>query len=200
MILSARTQLGPYTLLSPIGAGGMGEVWKALDTRLDRIVAIKRLNPEHRKRFEQEAKIIASLNHPNICQLYDVGADYLVMEYIEGKPLRGPLDVEEAQRLAMQIASALSEAHRRGILHRDLKPANIMITSHGSAKLLDFGLAIPAKTEDSNVTRNTMAGGIVGTAAYLSSEQAEGRELDERSDIFSFGAVLYEMLSGNQAF
>jgi serine/threonine-protein kinase len=193
-------QLGPYTLLSPIGAGGMGEVWKARDTRLDRIVAVKRLNPEHRKRFEQEAKLIAALNHPNICQLYDVGPDYLVMEYIEGKPLSGPLAVDDAQRLGMQIAAALIEAHRRGILHRDLKPANIMITLGGTAKLLDFGLAIPTKTEDANLTRNTMAGAIVGTAAYLSPEQAEGREIDERSDIFSFGAVLYEMLSGSQAF
>src|SRR5262245_45764516 len=178
MMLSAGTQLGPYTLLSPIGAGGMGEVWKARDTRLDRMVAVKRLNPEHNKRFEQEAKIIAALNHPNICQLYDIGPDYLVMEYIEGKPLSGPLAVEEAQRLAVQIAAALSEAHRRGILHRDLKPANIMITLDGTAKLLDFGLAIPANAEDSNLTRNTMEGMVVGTAAYLSPEQAEGRELD----------------------
>ena len=200
MTLAVGTQLGPYTLLSPIGAGGMGEVWKARDTRLDRVVALKRLNPEHSKRFVQEAKTIAALNHPHVCQLYDVGPDYLVMEYIDGSPLRGPLAVEEAQRLAIQIAAALSEAHRRGILHRDLKPSNVMITLDGVAKLLDFGLAISAKAEDANVTRNTMAGSVVGTPAYLSPEQAEGRELDQRSDIFSFGAVLYEMLSGNQAF
>ena len=197
---TAGAQLGPYTLLSLIGAGGMGEVWKGRDTRLDRIVAVKRLNPEHHKRFEQEAKTIAALNHPHICQLYDVGPDYLVMEYIEGRSLRGPLPVEEAQRLAIQIAAALNEAHRRGILHRDLKPANIMVTREGTAKLLDFGLAIPAKSENSDVTRNTIAGAIAGTPAYLSPEQAEGRALDERSDIFSFGAVLYEMLSGNPAF
>jgi hypothetical protein len=117
MTLAVGTQLGPYTLLSPIGAGGMGEVWKARDTRLDRVVALKRLNPEHSKRFVQEAKTIAALNHPHVCQLYDVGPDYLVMEYIDGSPLRGRLAVEEAQRLAIQIAAALSEAHRRGILH-----------------------------------------------------------------------------------
>jgi serine/threonine protein kinase len=174
-----------HTPLADWGRRYGREVWKARDTRLDRIVAVKRLNPEHNKRFEQEAKIIAALNHPNICQLYDVGPDYLVMEYIDGKPLSGPLTVEEVQRLATQIAAALSEAHRRGILYRDLKPANIMITLDGTAKLLDFGLAIPAKTEDSNLTRNTMAGAVVGTAAYLSPEQAEGRELDERSDIFN---------------
>src|SRR5215471_7296951 len=146
MILSARTQLGPYTLLSPIGAGGMGEVWKALDTRLDRIVAVKRLNPEHSKRFEQEAKIIAALNHPNICRLYDVGPDYLVMEYIEGRTLaeriqRGALPVSEALGIARQIAEALEAAHENGKTHRDLKPANIKITPEGVVKLLDFGLA-----------------------------------------------------------
>lgn len=153
MILSAGTQLGPYVLLSPIGAGGMGEVWKARDTRLDRIVAVKRLNPEHSKRFDQEAKIIAALNHPHICRLYDVGPDYLVMEYIEGKPLSGPLAVEEAQRLATQIAAALCEAHRRGILHRDMKPANIMITVDGTAKLLDFGFRPKPKIQTSLETR-----------------------------------------------
>jgi serine/threonine protein kinase len=135
------TQIGPYALLAPIGAGGMGEVWKARDTRLARVVAIKRLKAAHTARFEQEARAIAALNHPHICQLYDVGPGYLVMEYIEGSPLSGPLAPEESMRLAIQIASALEEAHSRGILHRDLKPANILVTPKGSAKLLDFGLA-----------------------------------------------------------
>src|SRR5271157_4522250 len=133
--------LGPYVLLGPIGAGGMGEVWKARDTRLDRIVAIKRLQGQHSARFEQEARAIAALNHPHICQIHDIGPDYLVMEYVEGKPLAGPLRVEEAVKLALQIAAALEEAHARGILHRDLKPANILVTHKGAAKLLDFGLA-----------------------------------------------------------
>jgi len=134
-------QLGPYVLMCPIGAGGMGEVWKARDTRLDRIVALKRLTGQHTSRFEQEARAIAALNHPNICTLHDIGPDYLVMEYVEGKPLQGPLPMEEAVRLAIQITGALEEAHARGILHRDLKPANILVTSKGATKLLDFGLA-----------------------------------------------------------
>src|SRR5712692_255323 len=121
-------QLGPYVLVSPIGAGGMGEVWKARDTRLDRIVAVKRLKGEHSARFEQEARAIAALNHPHICQIHDIGPDYLVLEYLEGEPLRGPVPPAEAVRLALQIASALEEAHRKGIFHRDLKPANIMVT------------------------------------------------------------------------
>src|ERR1700720_604431 len=139
MALSAGDKLGPYEILAPIGSGGMGEVWKARDTRLDRIVAIKRLKGQHTARFEQEAHAIAALNHPHICQIYDVGPDYLVMEYVEGKPLSGPLRMEEAVRLALQIAGALEEAHGRGVLHRDLKPANILVTVKGSAKLLDFG-------------------------------------------------------------
>src|SRR5213596_141842 len=136
-----NTQLGPYVLIEPVGAGGMGEVWKARDTRLNRTVAIKRVKEEHRKRFEQEARAIAALNHPHICQLYDVGVDYLVMEYVEGAPVKGPLPAEEAIRLAVQIASALEEAHSRGIIHRDLKPGNILVNAKGAAKLLDFGLA-----------------------------------------------------------
>ena len=141
MPLQPGDKLGPYEILAPIGAGGMGEVYKARDPRLNRIVAIKRLKGQHTARFEQEAHAIAALNHPNICQIYDIGPDYLVMEYVEGKPLSGPVRVEEALKLAVQIASAMEEAHSKGILHRDLKPANILVTGKGSTKVLDFGLA-----------------------------------------------------------
>jgi TolB-like protein len=174
----------------------MGQVWKARDSRLDRTVAIKRLKGEHNARFEHEARAVAALNHPHICQIYDVGQDYLVLEYIEGTPLRGPLDVEEAQRLGSQIVDALEQAHARGILHRDLKPANILVTANG-VKLLDFGLAKLVAHAD--VTR-TEVGTVMGTAPYMSPEQARGMPVDARSDIFSFGAVLYELLSGSRAF
>jgi eukaryotic-like serine/threonine-protein kinase len=177
----------------------MGEVYKARDTRLNRIVAIKSLKGHHTARFEQEARAIAALNHPYICQIYDVGADYLVMEFVEGEPLRGPLRVEEAVTLARQIVAALAEAHAKGILHRDLKPSNILVTTKGAAKLLDFGLAKLMTKSETDVTMTT-EGTILGTAAYMAPEQAEGRALDECSDVFSFGAVLYEMLSGNRAF
>src|SRR5579863_673294 len=192
------TQIGPYLLVSAIGAGGMGEVWKARDTRLDRIVAIKRLKGQHTARFEQEARAIAALNHPNICVLYDIGPDYLVMEYIDGLPLRGPLPLEDALRFATQITEALGVAHSKGILHRDLKPGNILIAG-SAAKLLDFGLAKLMANSDPDATK-TVEGAILGTAAYMSPEQARGEPLDERSDVFSFGAVLYEMLSGARAF
>ncbi len=192
---TAGAPLGPYVLLGPIGAGGMGEVWKARDTRLNRIVAVKRLKGQHSARFEQEARAIAALNHPHICQIHDIGPDYLVLEYIEGHALRGPQPVEEAVRLAMQIAEALDVAHRKGVVHRDLKPANIMVTSEGSVKLLDFGLAKLASDADAT---QTMA--VMGTPAYMSPEQAEGKPADQRSDVFSFGAVLYEVLSGRRPF
>ncbi|MET0213450.1 MAG: protein kinase, partial [Vicinamibacterales bacterium] len=198
MALSAGTRFGPYEILAPLGVGGMGEVWKARDTRLDRLVALKKLSAEHSARFEQEARAIAALNHPNICQIYDVGSDYLVLEYIEGAPLRGPMTPAEALRLAIQMATALDVAHRRGVLHRDLKPANVIATADGSVKLLDFGLA-KVTDGDADVTR-TSDGVVLGTAAYMSPEQADGRPVDARSDIFSFGVVLYEMLSGRRAF
>jgi eukaryotic-like serine/threonine-protein kinase len=191
-------QLGPYTLVSPLGVGGMGEVWKARDTRLNRIVAIKRLAAPYTDRFDQEARAIAALNHPHICQIHDVGHGYLILEYVEGKRLQGPLPTDQALRLAIQIAGALEHAHSCGILHRDLKPANVMVTSPGEAKLLDFGLA-KLVNRDADVTQ-TLEGAVVGTAAYMSPEQAEGKTLDSRSDIFSFGAMLYEMLSGVRAF
>src|SRR6516164_755615 len=140
MQLSVSDKLGPYEIVAPLGAGGMGEVWKARDTRLDRIVGVKCLKSRHAARFQQEARAIAALNHPHICQIYDVGPDYLVLEYIEGAPLRGPIPLEAAMKLALQIAGALETAHKKNILHRDLKPANILVTESG-AKLLDFGLA-----------------------------------------------------------
>src|SRR5580704_3958596 len=199
MPLSVGEKLGPYEILAPIGAGGMGEVWKARDTRLNRIVAIKRLKGDYPARFQQEAHAIAALNHPHICQIHDVGPDYLVMEYVEGKPAQGPLRADDAVRLAVQIAGALEEAHGHGVLHRDLKPANILVTAKGSAKLLDFGLAKLTTDSDRDVTM-TAEGAVAGTPAYMAPEQAEGKPLDERSDVFSFGAVLYEMLSGQRAF
>jgi eukaryotic-like serine/threonine-protein kinase len=192
--LAAGDKLGPYEILAPIGEGGMGEVWKASDTRLGRMVAIKVLRGPHGDRFEQEARAIASLNHPHICTLYDIGPDYLVMEYIEGVPLKGPLPVDEAVRLGVQIASALEAAHAKGILHRDLKPGNVLVTAAG-AKLLDFGLA--KLTADGDATQTV---GTSGTPLYMSPEQAEGKVLDVRTDVFSFGALLYELLSGRRAF
>jgi TolB-like protein len=204
MPLSPGARLGPYEILSALGAGGMGEVYRARDTRLERDVAIKVLpqpvadDPDRLRRFEQEARAIAALNHPNICQLYDIGPGYLVLECIDGAPLHGPMTVEHALPLALQIVSALEAAHRRGILHRDLKPMNIMVTPEGTAKLLDFGLAKLASV-DVDATRTT-DGAVMGTAAYMSPEQAQGQPLDARSDIFSVGAVLYEMLSGRRAF
>lgn len=199
--------IGPYVLIDRIGAGGMGEVYRARDTRLDRVVAIKVMrthvanDAQGRDRFEREARAVAALNHPHICTLYDVGTTgdlhFLVMEFVDGTILRGPLPEDQAVRLATQIASAVAAAHRQGILHRDIKPGNILVTSSG-AKLLDFGLAKPMDTDvDAGVTA---AGTLLGTAAYMSPEQALGQRLDTRSDIFSFGAVLYELVSGKRAF
>jgi TolB-like protein/Flp pilus assembly protein TadD/predicted Ser/Thr protein kinase len=206
MTLAPGTKLGPYEILAAIGSGGMGEVWKARDTRLGRIVAIKMVKEQHSERFKQEAKSIAALNHPYICQLFDIGPDYLVLEYVEGKPLSSPLPEREAVRLAIQIATALEAAHKKGIIHRDLKPANIMVTDEGSVKLLDFGLA-KLYEQDASISSSptadfpaTQAGAVLGTVAYMSPEQAQGQPAHARSDIFSFGLVLYEMLSGRRAF
>jgi len=222
MPLSPGVRLGPYEILDAIGAGGMGEVYRAKDTRLDRTVAIKILpahlssDPVRKQRFEREAQTISSLNHPNICVLHDVGQqdgiNYLVMECIEGETLakrleKGALPLEQVLKYGIQIADALDKAHRGGVVHRDLKPGNIMLTPTG-AKLLDFGLAKPTAPLSSAATltaatRNspvTEQGTIVGTFQYMSPEQIEGKELDGRSDIFSFGAVLYEMVTGQRAF
>jgi TolB-like protein/tetratricopeptide (TPR) repeat protein/predicted Ser/Thr protein kinase len=198
-VLVIGKMLGPYEIVSSIGSGGMGQVYRAKDTRLGRTVAIKVLNKEHMQRFEREARAIAALNHPHICTLHDIGPDYLVMEYVEGSPIKGPMQVEEVVKLAIQIAGALDEAHKRGILHRDLKPGNIMVTSSGSTKLLDFGLAKLSSGTESE-TASTMDGAVMGTPAYMSPEQAQGMPVDARSDIFSFGAVLYEIISGTRAF
>jgi len=195
--LQSGHRLGPYRIDAFVAAGGMGEVYKAFDTRLRRRVAVKRLT-DHVDRFQQEARAIAALNHPHICQIYDVGSDYLVLEYVEGTPLCGPLSPDRALTLALQIAGALEVAHARGVLHRDLKPANILVTATGDAKLLDFGLAKLA-SRDTDLTR-TNIGTVLGTAAYMSPEQARGLPVDERSDMFSFGAVLYELIAGHRAF
>ncbi len=209
MPLSNGTRLGPYEIVSPLGAGGMGEVYKARDTRLDRTVAVKISAQQFSERFEREARAVAALNHPNICTLHDVGPDYLVMEYIEGAPVVSqkkprPMPLPEALRLAIQIAGALEAAHAKGILHRDLKPSNILLTKTG-VKLLDFGLAKFAQPaagmpDETMTTPLTAAGQIVGTLQYMSPEQLQGQEADARADIFSFGLVLYEMLTGRRAF
>ena len=213
MTLSAGTRLGPYEVVAPLGAGGMGEVWRGRDTRLDRSVAIKVLpaefseNAQFKLRFEREAKTISQLNHPNICTLYDVGDGYLVMELLEGESLaerlaKGPLPLEQVVRYGVQIADGLDKAHRAGIIHRDLKPGNIMITKAG-AKLLDFGLAKGVTNLDVETTQLkplTEEGTIVGTFQYMAPEQIEGGSVDARTDIFALGAVLYEMATGHRAF
>jgi serine/threonine protein kinase len=206
---SVGDRLGPYEVLEPIGVGGMGEVYRALDTRLGRDVAIKVSAERFSDRFEREARAVAALNHPNVCHLYDVGPDYLVMELVEGESPKGPLPLEEALRIAKQIAAALEAAHEKGIVHRDLKPANIKITPDGAVKVLDFGLAkttnaasAAASPEDSPTISMaaTQAGVILGTAAYMSPEQARGKVVDKRADIWAFGVVLYELLTGSGCF
>ena len=232
MALTSGTKLGPYEIQSPLGAGGMGEVYRARDTRLDRTVAIKVLashlsaSPELKQRMEREARAISSLNHPNICHLYDIGSqdgtDFLVMEFLEGETLadrlrKGAMPLGEILKIGIAIAEALAIAHRQGIVHRDLKPGNVMLTP-GGAKLMDFGLAkplglttvasgsvpsftaLPTMSGPSPMTPLTTAGSIIGTIQYMSPEQIEGKEADARSDIFAFGAVLYEMAAGKRPF
>ena len=207
MPLSAGDRLGPYEILAPIGAGGMGEVYRARDTRLGRDVAIKVSQERFSDRFEREARAVAALNHLNICTLYDIGPNYLVMELIEGESPRGPLPLDESLRIARQIASALDAAHSKGIVHRDLKPGNIKIKPDGTVKVLDFGLAktveAPAGDPENSPTMTvstTRAGMIMGTAAYMSPEQARGKAVDKRADIWAFGVVFYELLTGARPF
>ena len=235
MALTSGTKLGPYEIQSPLGAGGMGEVYRARDTRLDRIVAVKVLashlssSPELKQRMEREGRAISSLNHPHICQLYDIGSqngtDYLVMEFLEGETLaerlrKGAVPLAEVFKIGIAVAEALAVAHRSGIVHRDLKPGNIMLTA-GGAKLMDFGLAKPLGMQNSGtgtgsaapsftaaatmsgpspLTPLTTAGSVIGTIQYMSPEQIEGKEADARSDVFAFGAVLYEMVAGKRPF
>jgi serine/threonine-protein kinase len=209
MTLAAGTMLGPYEIVAVIGTGGMGRVYRARDTRLGREIAIKVSDERFTDRFSSEAKTVASLNHPNICTLHDVGPNYLVMELIDGSTLAdriesGAVTIDDAVDIARQVAGALEEAHRKGVLHRDLKPSNIMIVNRRGpsdptiVKVLDFGLAKVA-TGDPDATR-TVAGTVMGTPAYMAPEQVEGKPLDERSEIFSFGAVLYELLAHRRAF
>ncbi len=227
MTFASGTKLGPYEILTLLGAGGMGEVYRAKDTRLERTVAVKVLpshlsgNPDFRQRFEREARTISSLSHPHICPLFDVGhqdgVDFLVMEYLEGETLaqrlvKGPIPTEQVFRIGIEIADALDKAHKQGIVHRDLKPGNIMLTKSG-AKLLDFGLAkfqppasqvmmsgVSALATEAKAKNLTAEGSIVGTFQYMAPEQLEGKEIDSRTDIFAFGEVLYEMATGNKAF
>jgi serine/threonine protein kinase len=205
--MNVGEKLGPYEIVALIGKGGMGEVYRAHDSRLGRDVAIKFSKEEFNERFEREARAVAALSHHNICHLYDVGPNYLVMEYIEGGSPKGPLPLEEALKIARQVADALEAAHEKGIVHRDLKPANIKITPAGTVKVLDFGLAkqtTPSSGDSENSPTLTMgatqAGTILGTAAYMAPEQARGKPVDKRADIWAFGAVLYELLSGERAF
>ncbi|MGD0437615.1 MAG: serine/threonine-protein kinase, partial [Bryobacteraceae bacterium] len=221
MPLAPGTRLGPYEILAPIGAGGMGEVYRAKDTKLKREAALKVLpdsfaaDPDRMSRFQREAQVLAALNHPNIVTIYDIdaceGVDFIAMEYVSGRTLdrlipRHGMKTAEFLRCAVQIADALAAAHAAGIVHRDLKPGNIMVADSGLVKVLDFGLAkLTEKTGPEEATETmspplTEEGQILGTVAYMSPEQAQGLKLDARSDIFSFGAVLYEMLTGRRAF
>ena len=221
MSLTSETQLGPYKIVSLIGAGGMGEVYRARDTRLLRDVALKVLpesfttDPDRLRRFEQEARAVAALNHPNIVSVYDVGdvggVHYIVSELLEGETLRqlispSGMAVRKATELAVQLAQGLAAAHEQGIVHRDLKPENIFITRNGRLKILDFGLAklrrpqTITETVDGVTVAETNAGQVLGTIGYMSPEQIRGDAADHRSDIFSFGSILYEMLYGQRAF
>lgn len=215
MPLSSGTRLGPYEIVSRIGAGGMGEVYKARDTRLGRTVAIKIAKQQFTATFEREARAISALNHSNICQLYDVGPNYLVMEYVEGPTLEdrlkhGAVGIEETIQIAQQMAEGIEAAHEKGIIHRDLKPANVKIRPDGVAKVLDFGLASlvdpePAASSDpvnlpTLTMQATVVGAIIGTASYMAPEQALGKPVDRRADMWAFGVVLWEMVCGSRLF
>src|ERR1035438_9730571 len=199
--------LGSFEIRGMIGRAGMGEVYRARDPRLNRDVAIKISMESFSDRFGREARAIAALNHPNICTLYDVGSNYLVMELIEGEPPKGPLPLEEALRISRQIAEALEAAHEKGIVHRDLKPGNVKVKPDGSVKVMDFGLAKRLETASGDPETSptmtispTRAGLILGTAAYMAPEQARGKTVDKRADIWAFGVLLYELLTGRRPF
>jgi serine/threonine protein kinase len=210
MALSVGDKLGSYEVLSLLGHGGMGEVYRARDTRLGREVALKILpaevsnDPVRRRRFELEARAVAALNHPNIIAIYDVGEGYIVSELVDGEPLHGGLGLRKTIDIAAQIASGLAASHDAGIVHRDLKPDNILLTRDHRPKILDFGLAkIQASRpapDDETVSVRTETGMVMGTPGYMSPEQVRGLPADHRSDIFSFGVILYELLSGRRAF
>jgi Tol biopolymer transport system component/predicted Ser/Thr protein kinase len=210
MPLDPGTNLGPYEILNLLGVGGMGEVYRARDTRLQRDVAVKVSAQKFNERFEREAKVVASLNHPNICALYDVGPNYIVMELVEGDAPKGPMPLDEALEICRQIAAALEAAHEKGVVHRDLKPANIKVTPNGTVKVLDFGLArinpltpSSGSNPDESPTISmhaTQAGMILGTAGYMAPEQAKGKTADKRADIWAFGVILHELLTGKRLF
>ena len=214
MTLKPGTQLGPYEIIAMIGSGGMGEVYRARDPRVGREVAIKVAAEKFNERFDREVRAVAALNHPNIATLYDVGPNYLVMELVEGETLQeyieraaGRPPLQETLAIARQIAEALEAAHEKGIVHRDLKPQNVKLKPDGLVKVLDFGLAkvgnTPAAQSEDSPTLSmaaTQAGVILGTAGYMSPEQARGKPVDRRTDIWAFGCVLYEMLTGRQVF
>jgi serine/threonine protein kinase/Tol biopolymer transport system component len=203
MLLGVGEKLGPYEITGKLGAGGMGEVWKARDTRLDRTVAIKVSAEKFNARFEREARAVAALNHPNICQLYDVGPDYLVLEYVDGAPIASTESTRKLLDLAVQIADGMAAAHAAGLVHRDLKPNNVFVTREGRVKILDFGLAknVAAPLDGMPAPTITGSGLVAGTAAYMSPEQVRGSaDLDGRSDQFSFGLVLYEIAVGKRPF
>ena len=197
-------RLGPYDVLEKLGEGGMGQVYKARDTRLDRLVAIKQSNTEFSDRFEREARAVAALNHPNICQVYDVGPDYLVMEFLEGRPLAPVEGIRKVLELAVQIADGMAAAHTVGIVHRDLKPDNILVTPEGRVKILDFGLAKAVAGDAGQQHTRTSLTGVgtaLGTVHYMSPEQARGLPATgPQSDQFSFGLILYELVTGQRAF
>jgi eukaryotic-like serine/threonine-protein kinase len=205
MPLSVGTKLGPYEILALIGAGGMGEVYKGRDTRLDRIVAVKVSKDQFTDRFAREARAVAALNHPNICHLYDVGPNYLVMEFVEGAPIAPTDNIALLLDLAMQAADGMAGAHAAGIVHRDLKPGNILVTRENRVKILDFGLAVstPSSTRPADATETmglTDPGTTVGTVAYMSPEQARGQAVDARSDLWSLGVILYEITTRSRPF
>jgi serine/threonine protein kinase len=208
MSIGPGSTVGPYQVVAPVGKGGMGEVFRARDPRLDRDVAIKVSTTEFSERFTREARSIAALNHSNICHLYDVGPNYLVLEYVEGDTLRGPMSFDDALPIIRQLIDGIEAAHEKNIIHRDLKTANIKLTPDGVVKILDFGLAKAGDSEARADLANsptftmdaTQAGVILGTAAYMPPEQAKGRAADKRSDIWSFGVVVYELLTGRTPF